>query len=208
MIVSYRKVVDDLKNNNSNMSREEKLKSSLPHLDGQEVPMFPQIEVKDDSYKWVWYIVTAVVLMLFAAFNYLFVVVKVDGRSMESTLTSGQFVLAKRHEEIKRFDIVVLSEREEEGGDEKAVIKRVIGLPGDTITVIDGNLYVNEYKYNETYIQKKNRVKFDNVDWTLKVPDESVFVMGDNRDISKESRLVGTFRLDAVKGVKVLGGKD
>lgn len=143
-------------------------------------------------------IITATVL-----FYTLFAVARVDGRSMDPTLHGGQFILLSKTEKVDRFDIAVFVEREVDNGPTKKIVKRVIGLPGDTVTVINGELFINDKTYEETYLSKKNIKNWKNESFTIKVPQGHYFVLGDNRDISKDSRQVGNFKKDAVIGVKM-----
>ena len=76
--------------------------------------------------------------------------VTVDGHSMDPTLSSGQQLFVVKTASIDRFDIVVANESED--GQTKQIVKRVIGMPGDTITYQDDTLYVNGKKTNETYL--------------------------------------------------------
>ena len=78
----------------------------------------------------------------------------------------------------------------------------MIGLPGDRITVINGELFINNKHYREKYVVKKNKANYDKLNWTIKVPKNEIFVLGDNRDISKDSRIVGCFKKSAIKAVK------
>ena len=114
------------------------------------------------------------------------------------------YFLGKKHEKPQRFDIVVLTEREKKNGPEKTIVKRVIGLPGDRITVINGELFINNKHYREKYVVKKNKANYDKLNWTIKVPKNEIFVLGDNRDISKDSRIVGCFKKSAIKAVKAI----
>jgi signal peptidase I len=83
---------------------------------------------------------------------------------------------------------------------DKPYIKRVIGLPGETITIADGFVYVDGVKLNEPYIDgaitECNRSKCDPV----KVPEGSVFVLGDNRRSSSDSRIFGPVSVDDIIG--------
>lgn len=132
-----------------------------------------------------------------------FSIVKVDGASMDPTLHSGQILLIKK-EKVNRFDIAVLTERLEDGGESKKIVKRVIGLPNDHVTVIDGVLYINNSKYEESYLDEANIQNFKRVNFDIIVPEGHVFVLGDNRDVSKDSRAVGCFKESSIKGVKIL----
>ena len=76
--------------------------------------------------------------------------VKVDGHSMDPTLANGEYLMILRHQPIDRFDIVVASETE--NGQKKEIVKRVIGLPGDTIQYENDTLYVNGKKTDEPYL--------------------------------------------------------
>lgn len=188
-------------------AREDKLKNSLPYLDTSEESVFPKMVVKP-KHTLIYGIFWCVFIAIFIAFQMLFAVIRVDGHSMDPTLQSGHFVLASRHDKPKRFDIVILKERIDDDVATKTIIKRVIGLPGDVVTVIDGVLYVNNKKYNEAYLEAANIKNFKNVDWTITIPKDKIFVLGDNRDVSKDSRLVGSFDVSSIVGIKVLGGKD
>ncbi len=75
-------------------------------------------------------------------------------------------------------------------------IKRVIGKPGDVLECIDGKVYRNGVEIQEDYIKENIKAPFEKV----KVPDEHIFVMGDNRNHSKDSRVVGTIPMNNVKG--------
>lgn len=186
-------------------SRENKLQKSLPHLNTADLPVFPVLKIKERK-EWIWYVVFGMALITAIIFRMAFSVAIVNGPSMMPTLHDRDVTLVHNDEKVKRFDVVVLNERLVDDGPSKRIVKRVIGFGGDVITVIDGQLYINNKKYYEPYLDEKYIKNFKNVDWTIVVPKDHIFVLGDNRDVSKDSRSVGSFKTSAIIGVQVLGG--
>lgn len=140
--------------------------------------------------------------------TYVFTPVVVRGDSMDPTLINSERVIALKNHDIKRFDIITFPAPDDEG---KNYIKRVIGLPGDTVEYRDDTLYINGKAYKEPYLQEYKDELTDGApltgDFTLeevigttKVPEGEVFVLGDNRRISKDSRMIG-----AIEESKVMG---
>lgn len=126
--------------------------------------------------------------------------VRVDGTSMDTTLSDGEIMLLNkivyRKEDIKRFDIVVIKE-----GD-KHIIKRVIGLPGETIEYKDNILYINGKEIDDPYPSTKtDDFNIEDVGHT-KIPGDTYFVMGDNRSDSLDSRYpsVGVIKKEQIVG--------
>lgn len=148
----------------------------------------------------LWYGLITLFFIGVIAFNSIFAVVRVSGHSMDNTLSDGQFVVVNKHRQVRRFDIVVLKERLTEGGETKQVIKRVIGLPGDSIVVENGQLFINNVAYDEPYLSAALTETYRTQSYAIIVPEDTYFVLGDNRDVSKDSRMVGSFVKTAVLG--------
>ncbi|WP_456079238.1 signal peptidase I [Mogibacterium sp.] len=129
--------------------------------------------------------------------------------SMQDTLNPNDYIIMYRmaysgDKEPKRGDIVIFkSELQDENGKNKLLIKRVIGLPGDKITINDGKVYINDKEYDESYLKDGYTTGSVN---NFKVPKGEYFVMGDNRVVSIDSRYseVGCVKKDAIKGRAVL----
>lgn len=122
--------------------RRQRLKASLPDMKGDfNPPSYVRIKMRSND---VWMKLIAVTLLGIAIFIFScnFLLVKVDGHSMDPTLHSNFFFIAKKREKPKRFDIVVLRKRESDNAPSKVIVKRVIGLPGDRVSVINGYLFV------------------------------------------------------------------
>ncbi|HAX69252.1 MAG TPA: signal peptidase I [Anaerolineales bacterium] len=147
-------------------------------------------------------VVETVVLavVLFVGINAVSARVRVDGFSMRPTLEDGEFLLVDKVSyflgEVKRGDIIVfhfpLNPDEE-------LIKRVIGLPGDQIVVQDSQVFVNGQMLNEPYIAQP---PLYNGDWM--VADGHLFVLGDNRNNSNDSKDWGMLPAENVVGKAVL----
>jgi len=139
-------------------------------------------------------------IVLFIGINLISARVRVDGISMMPTLENGEFVLVSKLSyqlgEINRGDIIVfdfpLNPNEE-------LIKRVIGLPGDTISADNGQVYVNGQMLNEPYIANAPRYSGS---WTVK--DGDIFVLGDNRNNSNDSKDWGLLPAENVVGKAIL----
>ena len=135
------------------------------------------------------YIVIVVVVVLIRTF--IITPVRVDGDSMKNTLKNGDILLLYKLSSIDRFDIIVIDEEK----DNEKIIKRVIGLPGETVAIKKGKIYINdkviddEYAYGQT--SDYNKV-------TLR--DDEYFILGDNRLISKDSRYFGPIKDNEIKG--------
>lgn len=109
--------------------------------------------------------------------------------------------------DINRFDIIVFHATKE-----KDYIKRVIGLPGDHIEYRNDTLYINGEKYEESYLTKSKKeykknnqlltfdFKIEDFTGEKVVPENELFVMGDNRQKTTDSREIGTISIDEVKG--------
>jgi signal peptidase I len=112
---------------------------------------------------------------------------EVSGLSMEPQIHSGERVLintfAFRLGAPRRGEIVAFRY----GGDDREVIKRVVGLPGDHIRIDRGAVYVDGAKLDEPYVQNRDDRSFGEV----VVPPDSVYVLGDNRGNSEDSRVFG-----------------
>ena len=172
----------------------EELEASL----GAPITVTP-IQKKEPN-NWIWYSLICALFAGVIGFNLLFSLIRVSGHSMDNTLRDGQYVVVSKHRDVKRFDIVVLKERVSEGGDTKQVIKRVIGLPGDSIVVENGKLYINNQPYDEPYLVESLVENYKSQSYAIIVPEDTVFVLGDNRDVSKDSRMVGSFKKSAIIG--------
>ena len=144
----------------------------------------------------------------------------VSGDSMVPTLISGDIVFTQKlsnyFHSYKRGDIVVLDGKNMEGYDSKEyLIKRIIGLPGETVKIEDGNVFIKSadsdefYRLQEEYLitgtktfmgEGGLRKGYDEV--TL--GENEYYVLGDNRPVSNDSRYLGPFTADRIKGVAVI----
>lgn len=112
----------------------------------------------------------------------------VRGASMESTLHNNERLIADkisyRFESPKRSEIIIFRPPLET---KRNYIKRIIGIPGDKIEIIKGEIYLNDNKLEENYIEFKS---YEDIP-ALVVPENSFFVLGDNRSNSSDSRYWG-----------------
>lgn len=168
------------------------------------------------------FVVSAIVILLFV--NFVAHPVRVDGRSMYPTLKDGEFgftnVGGVLLNGVERGDIVVVTMKEE--GQKTHWVKRVIGLPGDTVSCVNDVIYINGKVLDETkYIDPDYRQslvdkfgyfnKVPNADNTnvedfeeVKLKDDEYYVMGDNRPYSKDSRYVGPVKKSQIFAKKML----
>lgn len=156
---------------------------------------------KNELWEWVKALLIAFLLAVVIR-NFLFAPIVVDGESMMPTLHNhDRMIVNKLSYKIgnpDRFDIVVFHATAE-----KDYIKRVIGLPGDHIEYKNDTLYVNGKEYGEPYLDEYKSQVFDGPltqPFSVEVPQGEIFVMGDNRRFSKDSRHIGTIPLDKVLG--------
>ncbi len=120
----------------------------------------------------------------------------VHGQSMEPNLHDEQRLIIEKlsyHiDNPQRGDIVVV----EVEGSEIPLIKRVIGLPGETVEIRESQLWINGRAVTESYLTPITQKAYGPV----QVPPEHIFVMGDNRGNSRDSRIFGAIRIDRIIG--------
>ena len=124
--------------------------------------------------------------------------------SMQPTLYTNNYIFLSRQaylfSEPKAGDIIVFnSELQTYDGEKKLLIKRVIALPGDSVTIAEGNVYINGMLTEEPYLYEGETAGY--ID-SLVIPAGEVFVMGDNRRVSIDSRSdqVGCVPIDDIVG--------
>lgn len=139
-------------------------------------------------------------VILFVGINAVSARVRVDGFSMRPTLEDSEFVLVSKLSymfgDFQRGDIIVFHFPLDPG---EELVKRIIGLPGDNVVVQDQKVYVNGQLLNEPYIYQ---LPLYNGSWT--VPDGYLFVLGDNRNNSNDSKDWGMLPQVNVVGKAVL----
>ncbi len=150
--------------------------------------------------EWVMVLVGAVVVaMLLRAF--LFQAFKIPSESMEATLQVQDRVMVNRVSyhlhDVERGDVIVFTTPPGIPAGEAHLIKRVIGLAGETIEGRDNAVYVNGQRVAEPYLDPADTI----LDFQpITIPEGTVFVMGDNRDDSGDSRIFGPIDTDTIVG--------
>lgn len=156
--------------------------------------------------------ITIIVLVTTMIFTRVIIPIKVEGESMYPTLNDGDFAVVNAmylsKEDIQRFDVVVLK------SDilDKNIIKRIIGLPGETVTYKEDRLYINGVYYAEPFLDQdyieeaKSNYRTDRFtnDFEITLKDDELFVLGDNRLQSTDSRALGSFGYEDIIGKKGL----
>ena len=158
-------------------------------------------------WSWIWSFIVAFIIVG-GVYFFLGRPFTVSGASMYPTLHNGDRMVLSKVGDIHRFDVVILKAPDEN----VEYIKRVIGMPGDTVEMKSGVLYINGKKVDQPFINTealaKQTVFMD--DFTLesltgesKVPEGKYFVLGDNRGVSKDSRMIGFIDRSAIEGKAV-----
>lgn len=177
---------------------------------------------KNTIKKITYYSLVGLLITLSILFNVFIQRVQVSGHSMDPTLKTNEKLFAVKHIPIDRFNIVVAKEKTDD--ENIFIIKRVIGLPGDTVEYKKDQLYVNGKKMNEPYLDSfkeklkdgslidyftkinSNYANFDfntdyltvdssgNDSFKVTLKSDEYFLLGDDRPISKDSRAVGPIK--------------
>lgn len=145
---------------------------------------------------WIGSLATAVIAALLII-TFVFQIIYVDGPSMMNTLLDGERMFVTkinyRFHDPERFDVVVCHYPER--GNQNFV-KRIVGVPGDTVAVRGGQLYVNGEVVAEDYIDNPPQYTME----AVTVAEGHYFVLGDNRAISNDSHIVGQLTRDQIVG--------
>ena len=142
--------------------------------------------VGKELFQWVLVIIGAVILA-FLIDTFVIVNAQIPSGSMENTIMTGDRVfgnrLAYKFSDPKRFDIIIFKYPDDES---QLFIKRIIGLPGETVEIHDGNIYINGSDTPLEDVDIKEPMEGSFGPYT--VPEGCYFVMGDNRNNSRDSR--------------------
>lgn len=137
------------------------------------------------------------IVIVVILFKFVLMSVEVSGSSMEPTLCSyerGMSFIISKNIGINRFDICVIDSEKSDA----YLVKRVIGLPNETIEYIDNKLYVNGEYVEEDFL--------DNVytrDFSYTLGDNEYYCLGDNRNVSRDSRFYGPFTYEEIKATHI-----
>lgn len=197
-----------------------KEKEPLKNIGNQKKP-----SVGREILSWTASLLSAVLIALVIR-SFVFEPVRVEGESMDGTLDNGEIMLVSKLDyastwlslpwqesarqeaatrlttggEPERFDVVICRYP---GRGNTNFVKRVVGLPGDTVELREGYLYVNGERYEEPYILDEYRTRGPSNGWSfgpVTVPEGHYFVMGDHRNNSNDSRAQGAIPRDAIIG--------
>ncbi len=163
-----------------------------------------------------------ILVVISAIFIVMYLVVvnpnQVDGPSMEPNFYNGQLLFTNKlynilgEQEVgkslnltyKRGDVITF----QKSGDRKALIKRVIGLPGERVAIKNGSFYINNQKLTEEYLPPATYTRggefIEDGGESILVEEGSYFVAGDNRSVSRDSRSIGLIKHDWIKGKVIL----
>lgn len=126
---------------------------------------------------------------------------EVHGKSMEPTFVEGQRLIISRVNYMvgnpQRGDVLVFNSPESDS-DDPSLIKRVVGLPGELVEIRDQEVYINGERLDEPYIKEPCTRQCRDRQWQLE--DDEYFVMGDNRNVSNDSRAFGPIKHSAIIG--------
>lgn len=155
--------------------------------------------------------VLLVIICVVGAFflsNWLFQTIPVEGSSMEDTIQDGDSVILFKQGKYRAGDIVVFNTHIQTGNGESHYIKRIIGLPGDTVEIKkDGAAYfifVNDVKLDEAYLGGNIRARESDAHAKLVVPEGKFYFCGDNRLNSLDSRSGMLGDMDSILGRVIL----
>jgi len=155
--------------------------------------------LKREIFEWIMVFVVAAA-MAFVVRTFIFEPVRVDGSSMLYTLTDSEFMIATKFDYLlgdpERFDIVICNYPNTSDGMYR--VKRVIGMPGETMELRAGELYIDGQHIEQNFDMTENETYFG----PYTVPEGHYFVLGDNRNNSKDSRsvMVGPLSREEIKG--------
>lgn len=171
-----------------------------------------------------WLPVVVIIALIFLARMFVFSPVKVEGHSMDPSLHDKQRLVTSKISNLDRQDIITTKEPDNQN---LYVVKRIIGLPGDHVEMKNNVLTINGKEYDEPYLDEfKEKFKKDKLfdeysynsafqeqaanansftnDFEVTVPNNQYFVLGDNRLISKDSRIFGFVDKSLIQGKVVL----
>ena len=143
-----------------------------------------KISAKSEIFSWIKVIVSAIIIALFVDFVIIANAVVPTG-SMESTIPAGSRIMGLslyyNFKDPERGDIVIFKYPDDEKVD---YLKRIIGLPGETVEIASGKVYIDGELLDEPYLDEEPTGDFG----PYQVPEDSYFMLGDNRAVSKDSR--------------------
>ena len=159
----------------------------------------PKKSIKREIFEWIMVFVVAAA-MAFVVRTFIFEPVRVDGASMMDTLVDGEYMIATKYDYLfsdpDRFDVVICNYPNTTDGMYR--VKRVVGMPGETIQLLGGQLYVDGEHVEQNFDMHSVTESFG----PFTVPEDHYFVIGDNRNNSKDSRsiMVGPLKRSEIKG--------
>ncbi len=151
---------------------------------------------KKEKKKWYIEIIPYAIILIIVVLvrSFLITPVRVSGESMYDTLNGGEIMLLNKLGKLQRYSMVVANVEFENKTDD-TIIKRIYGLPGESIKCENGYIYINNKKIDDPYAYGKTS-DFEEI--SLK--DDEYFLLGDNRAVSLDSRYIGAVDRKKIEG--------